>query len=214
MPSASVPPDPRRRAARHRNGDVSCPLGEVVEMSSCGIRIVCSGRPPVRRGDACTLRIGGLDGSVNVEARLVWMRRRGFRHFTLGFEFVGTGPALTRALESVALYGIFSDGEPAKARSAKCSPAGEHPAGAPPTGSRPKRAQAEVMLPDLYALLEVNPDATLEEINHAFRNLARHCHPDVSSDPASTQRFIRMRKAVAILRDSDMRRRYDERRSA
>jgi len=203
MPSATVPPDPRRRAVRHQNGDVTCPLGEVMEISSHGIRIVCRGRPPVRRGDTCTLRIRGLDGAVDVEARLVWTRRRGFRHVMLGLEFVLTGPKLLRALESVARYGIFSSGE-----AATTTPPKSAAADAPPI-----RAQADVVLPDLYAILEVDPSATLDEINRAFRTLARHCHPDVCSDPESTQRFVRMRKAVAILRDHDLRRQYDQRRA-
>lgn len=58
-----------------------------------------------------------------------------------------------------------------------------------------------------YAELGVAPDATLEQINAAFRCRARTAHPDAGGDPDT---FRRLSDAVALLRDENRRHLYDE----
>ncbi|MGE5227381.1 MAG: molecular chaperone DnaJ [Planctomycetaceae bacterium] len=62
---------------------------------------------------------------------------------------------------------------------------------------------------DLYEVLGVRRDATDEEIKRAYRRLARELHPDVSSDPATEERFKEVAGAYEILSDPEKRARYD-----
>jgi curved DNA-binding protein len=62
---------------------------------------------------------------------------------------------------------------------------------------------------DYYDVLGVARDADAEEIQQAFRRLARRYHPDVSKDPASEERFKEINEAYQVLSDPDSRRRYD-----
>jgi curved DNA-binding protein len=62
---------------------------------------------------------------------------------------------------------------------------------------------------DFYALLGVSRDASQDEIQRAYRKLARQYHPDVNSDPAAEERFKDVSEAYDVLSDPQTRRRYD-----
>jgi curved DNA-binding protein len=62
---------------------------------------------------------------------------------------------------------------------------------------------------DFYELLGVARDATPEEIQRAYRKLARTYHPDVNKDPAAEERFKEVSEAYDVLSDPDARQRYD-----
>jgi curved DNA-binding protein len=62
---------------------------------------------------------------------------------------------------------------------------------------------------DYYETLGVSRDATSEQIQQAFRTLARKYHPDVNSDPAAADRFKEINEAYHVLSDPDTRKRYD-----
>ena len=66
---------------------------------------------------------------------------------------------------------------------------------------------------DYYAILEVEHDATDEEIRRAFQKKARKLHPDVNKAPDAEERFKEVSEAYAVLSDKDKRRRYDAMRS-
>lgn len=61
-----------------------------------------------------------------------------------------------------------------------------------------------------YKLLGVREDATLSEIRHAFRQLAKECHPDTTKSCDDDDRFIQIRAAYDTLSDSCRRSRYDD----
>lgn len=60
-----------------------------------------------------------------------------------------------------------------------------------------------------YSALGVDDDADTETIRHAYRELVREVHPDVSDDPDAPERFKRLTTARDTLVDSDERARYD-----
>ncbi|WP_292521629.1 J domain-containing protein [Methanoculleus sp.] len=60
-----------------------------------------------------------------------------------------------------------------------------------------------------YDILDVPPDAAVDEIRAAYRRLAKQYHPDVNSDPDASERFIAIQQAYETLIDPDARARYD-----
>ncbi len=63
---------------------------------------------------------------------------------------------------------------------------------------------------DLYEVLEVPRDASMDDIKRAYRRLARECHPDANpDDPGAEARFKDLAAAYEVLSDPDKRGRYD-----
>ena len=65
------------------------------------------------------------------------------------------------------------------------------------------------MARDYYEVLGVSRDATAEQLQGAFRTLARKYHPDVNKDPSAENRFKEINEAYQVLSDPDTRARYD-----
>ena len=62
---------------------------------------------------------------------------------------------------------------------------------------------------DFYEVLGVPRTATQDEIQRAYRQLARQHHPDVNKDPGAEDRFKEISEAYDVLSDPQTRRRYD-----
>lgn len=65
------------------------------------------------------------------------------------------------------------------------------------------------MARDYYEVLGVPRDASAQEIQQAFRRLARRHHPDVNKNPAAEERFKEINDAYQVLSDPKTRARYD-----
>jgi curved DNA-binding protein len=65
------------------------------------------------------------------------------------------------------------------------------------------------MARDYYEVLGVSRDAGPEELQQAFRRLARANHPDVNKDPGAEERFKEINEAYQVLSDPELRKRYD-----
>lgn len=62
---------------------------------------------------------------------------------------------------------------------------------------------------DFYEILDVPRTATQDEIQRAYRKLARQHHPDVNKQPGAEDRFKEISEAYDVLSDPQTRRRYD-----
>ena len=62
-------------------------------------------------------------------------------------------------------------------------------------------------------MLEILPNASMEEVKKAFRRLAHQYHPDKNPDnPYAAARFMEVQQAYATLSDERLRKLYDEER--
>ncbi|GAA0743272.1 DnaJ domain-containing protein [Dactylosporangium roseum] len=66
-----------------------------------------------------------------------------------------------------------------------------------------------VEIRDYYAVLGVRRDANAEEIQRAYRTLARRHHPDVNREPGAEERFKEISEAYHVLSNPRSRRKYD-----
>jgi curved DNA-binding protein len=67
---------------------------------------------------------------------------------------------------------------------------------------------------DYYATLGVKKDASQDEIQKAYRKLARKFHPDVNKAPEAEVKFKEVGEAYEVLKDADKRQKYDQYGSA
>src|SRR4051794_41955501 len=65
------------------------------------------------------------------------------------------------------------------------------------------------MARDYYDVLGVSRDAGPDELQQAFRRLARQNHPDVNRDPGAEERFKEINEAYSVLSDPKQRKKYD-----
>jgi curved DNA-binding protein len=65
------------------------------------------------------------------------------------------------------------------------------------------------MARDYYDVLGVSRDAGPDEIQQAYRQLARKNHPDVNKDPGAEERFKEINEAYSALSDPNTRKKYD-----
>ncbi|MCU1606919.1 MAG: chaperone DnaJ domain protein [Modestobacter sp.] len=65
------------------------------------------------------------------------------------------------------------------------------------------------MARDYYDVLGVSRDAGPDELQQAYRRLARANHPDVNRDPGAEERFKEVNEAYHVLSDPQLRKRYD-----
>ena len=67
------------------------------------------------------------------------------------------------------------------------------------------------MATDHYATLGVSKTAGADDIQKAYRKLARKYHPDMNPDDATAKKkFQEVQSAFEVLSDADKRKRYDQ----
>jgi len=62
---------------------------------------------------------------------------------------------------------------------------------------------------DYYKILGVSKNASQEEIQRAYRKLARKYHPDINKDKESEEQFKKINEANEVLKDPEKRKLYD-----
>ncbi|MCK9336672.1 MAG: DnaJ domain-containing protein [Arcobacteraceae bacterium] len=66
------------------------------------------------------------------------------------------------------------------------------------------------MAKSLYETLEINENASPDEIKKAYRKLARKYHPDVNKDPSAEEKFKEINAAYEVLSDPQKKSQYDQ----
>jgi curved DNA-binding protein len=62
---------------------------------------------------------------------------------------------------------------------------------------------------DYYSVLGVDRDASQEDIQKAYKRLARKYHPDVNDEPDAEEKFKQLNEAYQVLKDPEKRKKYD-----
>ena len=63
---------------------------------------------------------------------------------------------------------------------------------------------------DYYSALELNKNASIDEIRKSFRTLALKYHPDKNKDEGSKEKFMKIVEAYEVLSDASEKKNYDE----
>jgi curved DNA-binding protein CbpA len=63
---------------------------------------------------------------------------------------------------------------------------------------------------DYYSALELNSNASIDEIRKSFRTLALRYHPDKNKDEGSKEKFMKIVEAYEVLSDVNRKKNYDE----
>lgn len=71
------------------------------------------------------------------------------------------------------------------------------------------RKRMAVQFEDYYQTLGVKRTSTQDEIQRAYRKLARQFHPDVNKSPEAAEKFRKVTEAYEVLKDPEKRKRYD-----
>jgi hypothetical protein len=182
----------RRRNTRYPTQEhLSCPLGDLVDLSASGMRLLCDEKPPFSKGGIVTLIIRAGAEKLPVTGRVVRLRRCGFKQFDLGVEFTQLKPGQGTRLESLARFGFASAPQ------------------APPHGERRRRVRVSTSLVNFYQVLGVERTASSQSIRAAFHHRAMLYHPDRNRNGDAARQFQQIHDAWAVLKDPQRRREYD-----
>jgi hypothetical protein len=144
------------------------PLGEVKDISASGVCVAVGGRGRERdlvRGRIIPLQLDTPAGRLEFLARVTWVRKtRQGRE--VGFSLLDVKPPVAKLLRQLGRYGFVF----------------------PPSDSTDPHEQPRIP-PDLCKILEIRPDASDDEILHAYRRIAMQYHPDRNRSGDAAERF-------------------------
>mgnify|MGYP001482485976 CR=1 FL=1 len=174
-------------------------FGEVVDISATGMRVRRPGKPFVVPGAVENFVLVAGFGPLPLRGRIAWVRKPlpFGRSFTFGVQFLNLDDVTKDRLRHIGQYG-FDNGPPPETVEDRAK----------------RKILAEIEIEDLYPILGVSPDASESELSAAYRTLVRRWHPDVCDDADAGEKMGRITKAYKILRDRDLRRRYDQMRAS
>lgn len=190
----------QRNAARYEASSLPAfNFGEVLDLSATGMRVRRPGKAIVAVGGVEKFVIDAGAGAVVLRGRVVWVRKPSLfaKHHEFGVHFVNVDKSLSDRLVHIGQFG-FDVGAPAESTAeAKAN----------------RKVLASIEVEDLYAILCVPENAHEDEIGRSYRTLVRRWHPDVCREADAGEQMARVSKAYKVLRDRELRRRYDEMRS-
>lgn len=100
-PGAIGAPTEVRRIARMRCKMLTCEWGQVVDLSAQGMRIRHRGSAKLRPGEHIEITLSLMSTIVNVHAKIIWMRKTGFRKREIGMQFIDLSEDVISALTEI-----------------------------------------------------------------------------------------------------------------
>lgn len=189
----------RRKAPRYETPSLPAfNFGEVVDISSTGMRVRRPGKPIVSPGTIEKFVLIAGFGPFSLQGKVVWVRKTFpfSRTYTFGVQFLNLDSVTKERLRHIGEYG-FDNGPPPESVEDRAK----------------RKILAAVEIEDLYPILGVAPSASPHELGKAYRTLVKRFHPDVCKEPDAEERLSRVTKAYKVLRDPELRRKYDEMRA-
>jgi hypothetical protein len=101
QPSGAPAPENRRRAGRIRTLGVQCTLGEVVDISASGMRVISRGRAVLGEGQGGTISMATPAGVLALDVRVMWVRRSGWRSAEMGVQLINVTPDVLEGVRSI-----------------------------------------------------------------------------------------------------------------
>lgn len=191
----------KRKANRYGGETVQCALGEILDVSASGMRVMCNGKPPVMQGGVMPVKLCFSDGSLPVSVQVRWCKRRGLKRYEIGLQFIQLKPGVEKVLEAIARFGMAEAAKHMEQSNKRHASNKQHK-------RKTTKPRAEVELPNYYKALELSPDATHAEIKSSYRRLATLFHPDRNTSPEAIKRFEKINEAYHVLRDAQRRDSY------
>ncbi|MFZ4575567.1 MAG: DnaJ domain-containing protein [Phycisphaerales bacterium] len=198
-----------RAAPRQQVDGFMCQLGSLMDISATGMRLRFDDEHAVSIGAVLNFQLRSAGMMFCLRGTVIWKRKqKKSGAFECGVRFLDLSPEHRAIVEHVARFGVM----PRQGERLKQSPQPTPGAGAPPPPPNPPMPTATVAVEveDLYKILGVSPTATQDEIRAGFRALARIHHPDFSQAPDADAKFTVISKAFTVLRDPNLRAKYDQ----
>jgi hypothetical protein len=145
---------------------LTSPLGAVKDVSASGVCVSLGGRRrDVVRGRVMPVQLDTPNGRLEFLARVAWVRktRQGCE---AGFSLLDVKPPVAKLLRQLGKYGFVL----------------------PPSDATDPHEQPRIP-PELCSVLEIRPDASDDEILHAYRRIAMAYHPDRNRSGDAAERF-------------------------
>lgn len=190
-PAAAAGPEYHDRiASRIKPRKLGCSHGRIADITGSGMRMLIGRDELPEVGDIQCYTFQDEQHSIEVKGTVKWVRKGSAfaRRCEVGVEFVHLDQRVRDALLRYAVQGRLG-----------MSHKGEQP------------TQVDIGVPNLYTMLGVVHCASPDEIKAAYRNECRRWQPDVNDPPEAAQRFDELNKAYSVLKDPDLRARYDQR---
>jgi len=179
-----------RVASRIKPRKLECSHGRIADITGSGMRMLLARGDLPEVGDVQSYTFRDDEHTIEVKGTVKWVRTgcAFARRCEVGVEFVRLDQRVRDALLRYAVQGRL---------------------GMSHKGEQPPLVDIEV--PNLYTMLGVVHCASDDELKAAYRKECRRWHPDVNDTPEAAQRFDELNKAYSVLKDPDLRARYDQR---
>ena len=92
----------RRRHGRVRCDETKCTLGEVLDLSASGVRVLIRGRVRLKKDSVTPMLLEIGDAVAPVKAKVVWISREGWFRHTAGLQFVDLTPEQKAKVAQIA----------------------------------------------------------------------------------------------------------------
>jgi hypothetical protein len=185
----------KRRHERYNTEWLRTPLGKVVDLSESGLRIQGKGQTALKAGQVIPVRLHSLQGELGFIGQIAWVSRPRRGEYEAGIKLLDVKPHVAKVLKQLAQLGFVPECDSAAAaETAAAEAAARGVAARPPLGT-----------PDPYVVLGIDPSASDEQVQLAYRSLAKKLHPDVNRTAEAAEEFEKVTAAYRTVQRRRLR---------